>query len=86
MRETPFLPEPPLRLYRLILALVLPMLLIRLGLRVAAGKEAAGTLAERLGFRPAPMDPTILIGDPAVIATRFRLTGEAWRGLNPPTA
>ncbi len=50
MRETPFVPEPPLRLYRLIFALVLPMLLIRLGLRVAAGKEAAGTLAERLGF------------------------------------
>lgn len=43
-------------------------------------------LAERLGFQPAPMDPTILIGDPAVIATRFRLTGEAWRGLNPPAA
>ena len=43
-------------------------------------------LAERLGFRPAPIAPTILIGDPAVIATRFRLTGDAWRGLNPPTA
>ena len=43
-------------------------------------------LAERLGFQPAPMDPTILIGDPAVIATRFRLTGEAWRRLNPPAA
>lgn len=43
-------------------------------------------LAERLGFQPAPMDPTILIGDPVVIATRFRLTGEAWRGLNPPAA
>lgn len=43
-------------------------------------------LAERLGFQPAPTDPIILIGHPAVIATRFRLTGEAWRGLNPPAA
>ena len=43
-------------------------------------------LAERLGFQPAPMDPAILIGHPAVIATRFRLTGEAWRSLNPPAA
>lgn len=43
-------------------------------------------LAERLGFLPAPMDPAILIGHPAVIATRFRLTGEAWRDLNPPAA
>ncbi len=43
-------------------------------------------LAERLGFQPAPTDPTILIGHPAVIATRFRLAGEAWRGLNPPAA
>jgi len=43
-------------------------------------------LAERLGFQPAPMDPTILIGHPTVIATRFRLTGETWRGLNPPAA
>ncbi len=43
-------------------------------------------LAERLGFSPAPMDPTILIGYPAVIATRFRLTRETWRGLNPPAA
>lgn len=43
-------------------------------------------LAERLGFLPVPMDPTILIGHPAVIATRFRLTGEAWRDLNPPAA
>ncbi|WP_377847047.1 GNAT family N-acetyltransferase [Bosea sp. UC22_33] len=43
-------------------------------------------LAERLGFTPAPVDPAILIGHPAVIATRFRLTGEAWRRLNPPAA
>jgi len=43
-------------------------------------------LAERLGFTPAPLDPTILIGHPAVIATRFRLTGEMWRSLNPPAA
>ncbi|WP_293808213.1 GNAT family N-acetyltransferase [uncultured Bosea sp.] len=43
-------------------------------------------LAERLGFRPAPLDPAMLIGHPAVIATRFRLTGEMWRGLNPPAA
>lgn len=39
-----------MRLYRLILALVLPLLLARLGARVLAGKEAAGTLGERLGF------------------------------------
>jgi|GEM_PF-5476607 len=43
-------------------------------------------LAERLGFQQAPMDPTILIGDPPVIATRFRLTREAWRDLNPSAA
>jgi RimJ/RimL family protein N-acetyltransferase len=43
-------------------------------------------LAERLGFQPAPIDPDILIGHPAVIATRFRLTRETWRRLNPPTA
>jgi RimJ/RimL family protein N-acetyltransferase len=43
-------------------------------------------LAERLGFTPAPTDPTILIGHPAVIATRLRLTGEAWRDLNPRAA
>lgn len=43
-------------------------------------------LAERLGFQPAPMDPTILIGEPAVIATRFRLNCEAWRDLNLPAA
>jgi RimJ/RimL family protein N-acetyltransferase len=43
-------------------------------------------LAERLGFAPAPIDPTIRIGHPAVIATRFRLTGAAWRGLNLPAA
>uniref|UniRef100_A0A9E8CME1 GNAT family N-acetyltransferase n=1 Tax=Bosea sp. NBC_00436 TaxID=2969620 RepID=A0A9E8CME1_9HYPH len=43
-------------------------------------------LAERLGFQPAPLDPTILIGHPAVIATRFRLTGEIWDALNPPAA
>jgi RimJ/RimL family protein N-acetyltransferase len=43
-------------------------------------------LAERLGFQPAPTDPTILIGHPAVIATRFRLMRAAWRGLNPPAA
>lgn len=43
-------------------------------------------LAERLGFTSAPMDPMIVIGHSAVIATRFRLTREAWRGLNPPAA
>ncbi|WP_306225891.1 GNAT family N-acetyltransferase [Bosea beijingensis] len=43
-------------------------------------------LAERLGFTPAPADPDILIGHPAVIATRFRLAAETWRNLNPPTA
>lgn len=43
-------------------------------------------LAERLGFQPAPIDPTILIGYPAVAATRFRLTAEGRRGLNPPAA
>lgn len=43
-------------------------------------------LAERLGFTPAPTDPTILIGDPAVIATRFRLASDAWRSLSPPAA
>lgn len=43
-------------------------------------------LAERLGFTLAPMDPTILIGHPAVIATRLRLTGETWRALTPPAA
>ncbi|MBN9450509.1 MAG: GNAT family N-acetyltransferase [Bosea sp.] len=43
-------------------------------------------LAERLGFTPGPIDPTILIGHPVVVATRFRLTGAAWRRLNPPAA
>lgn len=43
-------------------------------------------LAERLGFTPEPSDPTILIGHPAVIAARLRLTGATWRALNPPAA
>lgn len=47
---------------------------------------ASVRLAERLGFTPAPMDPMIVIGHPAVIATRFRLTREAWRSLSPPAA
>lgn len=41
-------------------------------------------LAERLGFAPAPSDPTILIGHPAAIAARLCLVREAWRNLNPP--
>lgn len=43
-------------------------------------------LAERLGFTPEPSDPTIVIGHPAVVAARLRLTGDAWRALNPPAA
>lgn len=43
-------------------------------------------LAERLGFAPALTDPMIVIGHPAVIATRFRLMRAAWRDLNPPAA
>ena len=43
-------------------------------------------LAKRLGFQPAPIDPTILIGHPAVTATRFQLSREGWCSLNPPAA
>lgn len=48
--------------------------------------KASLRLAERLGFTPAPTDPDILIGDPAVPATRLRLTGAAWRSFKPPAA
>lgn len=48
--------------------------------------KASLRLAERLGFRPASSDPAILIGDPAVPATRLRFASEGWRDLNPPAA
>ena len=93
-------PSPPHLLFRDDLAHV--QLARRLGVaRLVTGIHENGVLegavcsnaglspgepSERLGFTPAPKDPMILIGHPAVIATRFRLTGETWRSLNPPTA
>ncbi|WP_449254615.1 GNAT family N-acetyltransferase [Bosea sp. (in: a-proteobacteria)] len=62
--------------------LALPEVLVTTHPRNAASLR----LAERLGFAAAPTDPRILIGVPAVPASRLRLTREAWLGLRPPAA
>lgn len=48
--------------------------------------KASLRLAERLGFLSVPIDPAILIGEPAVPAARLRLIGAACWSLKPPAA
>ncbi|CAM5769646.1 GNAT family N-acetyltransferase [Bosea minatitlanensis] len=62
--------------------LALPKVLVTTHPRNAASLR----LAQRLGFAAAPTDPQVLIGVPAVPASRLRLTREAWLRLRPPAA
>ena len=54
--------------------------------KLATGVMFAGIMASIVTSMFSGLGPAILVGHPAVIATRFRLTGEAWRRLNPPAA